>query len=283
MTMRLLAFAMLSCTLGDALAGTTAIGTVSARGDLRVDGYIVNGDATLFDGTVVETGQASASLRLEKGVEIKLSSNTRGILHRDRLELQRGSSEWADSGPFPVGLNGLRVTPSGPHARGVVSVSIADTAQVTALDGELRVTNAQGILLAGVRPGSGISLSVPETGASASMQGKVPMSLHGTLSSVGGRYYLHLPSPDLGVVYELKGTIPKRLIGKQISVKGAANLNDPLLAAGAAPIIAVSTISEVLAAGAAGAPSLLTVLVGSSAAADAGIFVASHVAPAASR
>ena len=56
MKSKLPAVLMILSTFSYAAAGTTAIGTVSARGDMRVDGYRVNGDATLFDGTVVETG-----------------------------------------------------------------------------------------------------------------------------------------------------------------------------------------------------------------------------------
>ena len=67
MISKLFAAAMVLCAASYATAGTTAIGTVSARGSLRVDGYAVKGDATLFNGTVVETGQASAALRLNKG------------------------------------------------------------------------------------------------------------------------------------------------------------------------------------------------------------------------
>ena len=78
MKSKLPAVLMILSTFSYAAAGTTAIGTVSARGDMRVDGYRVNGDATLFDGTVVETGQASAASLLDKGVEIKLAQDSRG-------------------------------------------------------------------------------------------------------------------------------------------------------------------------------------------------------------
>jgi len=38
---------------------------------------------------VVETGQATADLRLNKGAEITLSSSSRGILYKDHLVLQQ--------------------------------------------------------------------------------------------------------------------------------------------------------------------------------------------------
>ena len=65
------------CMLSFAEAGTVSIGTASARGDMRVDSYTVKGGATLFDGSVVETGQASADLHLCEGTEITMASSSR--------------------------------------------------------------------------------------------------------------------------------------------------------------------------------------------------------------
>ena len=77
--------AMLAATLANASAGTVAIGTASARGDMRVDQYKVNGNATLFDGSVVETDQATADLRLDKGVDITMSTGSRATLYHDHI------------------------------------------------------------------------------------------------------------------------------------------------------------------------------------------------------
>ena len=192
MIRKLSAFVMLFCTLTYATAGTTSIGTASVRGDMRVDGYAVKGDATLFDGTVVETGQASAVLRLDKGVEIKLATGSRGTLHRDRLVLE---------------ANGLQVTPSEPNSRGVVSMSDANTVEVAALTGGFRVTNNRGLLLASVHPGDALSFGAQQPGV-PNTPGVVPMTLYGTLTKANGHYYLLLPTPDLGISYELTGAQP---------------------------------------------------------------------------
>jgi hypothetical protein len=54
------------CMLSNAAAGTVSIGTASARGDMRVDSYMVKGNATLFDGSVVETGEATVGFAPEQ-------------------------------------------------------------------------------------------------------------------------------------------------------------------------------------------------------------------------
>jgi hypothetical protein len=287
MAMKALAIVMLLCTIADAEGGTTSLGTASARGDMRVDGYKVNGDATLFDGTVIETGNASATLRLEKSVEIQLSNSARGTLYRDRLVLQQGSSEWTGSGSFPLEVNGLMVSPVGTTSHGYVSLTTANRVEVAAVTGELRVTNGNGLLLAGVRPGHSVSFVASQVAevARAPGQGPIPMTLYGTLTKVDGRYYLALPKPDLGVVYELKGGNLEKLVGKQILVKGTATLSKEAGGATAAHVIVVASVSEILPLA---APILGTVLVVSSiavgaAAIGAGIFVATQSSTPASR
>ena len=124
-------FSMLSYSV----AGTVSIGTASARGDMRVDNYTVKGNATLFEGSVLETGQATADLRLYKGTEITMSTNSRGTLYKDHLLLQQGESELVASSLFQLEANGLHVTPNEPNSRGVVSLKPGNTVEVAALNG----------------------------------------------------------------------------------------------------------------------------------------------------
>src|ERR1035438_10163191 len=93
MLKKLQVVAVLLCMFSYAVAGTVSIGTASARGDMRVDSYSVKGNATLFEGSVVETGQATADLRLNKGTEITMSTGSRGTLYSDRLVLRPGEGE----------------------------------------------------------------------------------------------------------------------------------------------------------------------------------------------
>jgi hypothetical protein len=237
MISKLPAVAMIFCTLSYAAAGTTALGTASARGDMRVDGYMVKGDATLFDGTVVETGQASAALRLDKGVEIKLSTSSRGTLHRDRLVLQQGTSELASSNTFQLEANGLRVTPSEPNSRGLVSVSGANTVEVAALTGGFRVTDAHGLLLARIHPGNALSFGVPQAGAPESSS----ITVVGKLTVDDGHYYL--TASETEVVYELRGQNFDKLVGKNVSITGTLDPNAKP-AGGASAVIDVSSAKK---------------------------------------
>jgi len=202
---------LLLCMYSYAVAGTVSIGTASARGDMRVDSYMVKGNATLFDGSVVETGQATADLRLNKGTEITMSTSSRGTLYRDRLVLQRGETELAANSSFQLEANGFRVTPSEPNSRGVVSLKAGNTVEVAALNGSFGVTNDHGVLLASVRPGRVVSFAMHAS------ENQSSVSVVGMVSFENGHFYL-TSAEDLK--YELTGKDLKKFVGTKVEISG---------------------------------------------------------------
>ena len=211
MLRKLQAVAVLLCMLSYAAAGTVSIGTASARGDMRVDSYMVKGNATLFDGSVVETGQATANLRLNKGTEITMATSSRGTLYRDRLVLQQGESQLAASSSYQIEANGLRVTASEPNSRVVVSMKPGKTVEVAALNGSFGVMNDHGILLANIRPGRTVSFAMQAGGSPTSFQGV------GMVSYENGHYYLTTAE---NVKYEITGKDLKEYVNKKVAVTG---------------------------------------------------------------
>ena len=203
--------AIIMCMLSYASAGTVSIGTVNARGEMRVDSNNVKGNATLFNGSVVETGQASADLLLNKGVEVKLSRSSRGTLYSDHLVLQQGESELAASSQFELQANGLHVTPNEANSRGVVSLKSGDTVEVASLSGSFGVTNDHGVLLANVRPGRTVSFA---------MQAKAIPNVFsgvGLISSENGTYYL---TTDESVKYVLTCKDVHRFVNDKVVISG---------------------------------------------------------------
>jgi hypothetical protein len=211
MLRKLQAVAMLLCMLSYASAGTVSIGTASARGDMSVDSNLVKGNATLFDGSVVETGQATVDLRLGKGTEITMSTASRGTVYNDRLVLQRGQSELTASSSFQLEANGLRVTPNEPNSRGVVSLMAGNTVEVASLNGSFGVTNDHGVLLANVRPGRMVSFAMKEGEDQTTFSGA------GLVSFENGQYYLETGE---NVKYLLTCKDLKKYVGDKIEVYG---------------------------------------------------------------
>jgi hypothetical protein len=203
--------ATLFCMLSYAAAGTVSIGTANARGNMRVNNYAVSGNATLFEGSVVETEQATADLRMTKGTQITMSSGSRGTLYSDHLLLQQGTSELAPSKSFQLQANGLSVIPNEANSRGVISLKEGNTLEVASLNGSFGVTNGRGLLLANVRPGRVVTFAM-QAGAN-------PEEFYGVglVSFENGTYYL---TTDEDVKYILTCKDSHRFVGDKVVVSG---------------------------------------------------------------
>ncbi len=238
MTKNIHVIAAMLCMASYAVAGTHSIGTASAHGDMRVDGYTVNGDATLFDGSVVNTEQASADLRLGDNVEITMASDSRGTLYHDRIVLQQGASELTASSPFQLQAGGIRVSPIAPNSHGLVSLQTGNTVEVSALTGGFKVMDDHGTLLASVRPGLAHNFAIQKvadaTGQSVS---SAAFSGIGMVFYENGHFCL---IRDTGGKYELTGKDFQKYEGDVVEVSGTQVAGAQ--AGGIAGVIAVSTI-----------------------------------------
>ena len=79
-----------------------AIGIVTASGHFSVEGSQVWGNATLFDGTTIETSSASSELALRSGVKVQLGAGSRARIWQNRLILEKGAAQLAAPGSFEV-------------------------------------------------------------------------------------------------------------------------------------------------------------------------------------
>ena len=214
----LLAMILVSFSYAYASGGTGSIGTVSARGDVRVDGYTVSGNGTLFEGTAVETGQATATLRLDNGTEITLAINSHGVVYRDHLVLLEGRGQLKTSGsPFQLEADGLRVSPSRPNTLGVVSLRPASTVEVAALTGEFRIADDAGFSVAHVATGAAMSFHASQE-ASAPQGSSFIDSAVGLVSFDNGDYYF---TTDAGMKYMLSSAKElRKYVGKKVVISG---------------------------------------------------------------
>jgi hypothetical protein len=260
---------ILLCMLSYSAASTVSIGTACVRGDMRVDSAKVKGNATLFNGSVVETGDASADLRLDKGTEIRMATNSRATLYRDHAVLQQGESELAANDSFQLQANGLRVSGSEPSSRGVVSLRDPNTVEVAALTGSFGVTNGQGVLVASVHPGLPISFAMQAGGAVTTA-----FKAKGVLSTNNGNYYITTKN---GTVYQVTGKDLAQYVGKTLQITGTATTTTT-----GATVITITSTSLLTVAGLTTTTLVLTV-VGVAAGAGVGIAAAAGAFTPASR
>ena len=210
--------AILSCMLSYAAAGTVSIGTASVRGDMRVDNYVVKGNATLFNGSVVETDKASANLRLSKGTELTLSTNSRGTMYSDHAVLLQGESQLIASNSFQLQANGIHVVASEPNSIGVVSLKPGNTVEVASLSGSFGVSSDSGIPMANIHQGRVVTFAmVPGANATA-------FSGLGIVSFENGTYYL---TTDEDVKYVLTCRDSHHFVGDKVYVTGTVEPPPP--------------------------------------------------------
>jgi hypothetical protein len=194
-------------------AAPPEIGTVAAKGSFRVDDAMVAGNATLFEGTMVETQQSVSALDLVSGARLSLGAESKGRIFSDRLILERGSGEMQKAVGFRVEARGLTVRME--NGAGWARVALAGTArvQVAALAGSVRVLNAQGLLVAAIHQGNALEFAFQASGEQ--------WKLSGCLRTVLGHYLL--TDEVTSVMVEVGGSGLDKESGNRVEVTGAAD------------------------------------------------------------
>jgi hypothetical protein len=185
---------------------------------MRINGYPVWSNGTLFDGTAVETSQATATLQLVNGTQIKLATDSRGLVYSDHLVLLQGKSELKTSGAqFLVEADGLSVAPGAPNTLGIVTLSPANTVEVAAVTGQLRVTQKSDLAVAQVVTGAAMSFH-PMQAAAAPEGSNFLNAVEGLVSDTNGIYFLATVS---GSKYQLvTGKELRKFNNKKVVVSG---------------------------------------------------------------
>lgn len=144
-------------------AAPPTIGTLSVKGVARVDEGQVRGNATLFEGSVVETS-APAQLRFSNGVLLGMDVSAYARVFSDRMELTRGVAALSGAG-FRVSALGMQLVPE-TGGKALVNVE-QGMVEVASLSGAVQVLDSTGALLARVNAGESLSFDSPDQGGGA--------------------------------------------------------------------------------------------------------------------
>ncbi len=197
--------------LGSLPAFSAAIGVAQADGSFRVDDNPVVGNATLFEGNLIETAKASSDLRLNGGVRLSLASDSRGKVFGTRLLLEKGVGEWSGPAGYVVEAMGLRILAAAPGSAGRVAISGGRRVQAAALAGSLRVTTTDGTVVALLKPGAALEFEPQAvTGAQA------PFEMTGCLTNLNGRFVLR--DPVTGLTEEVRGGGIEKEAGNTVEI-----------------------------------------------------------------
>ena len=129
-------------------ASAPAIGIVTASGHFTLDRSQVWGNATVFEGSVIETGSASSEVALRSGAKLQLAKDSRARILSDRIVMEKGIGQLSGPESFELNAANLRI-----HTDGRLRVNLGDGVQIASLAGIARVSSASGMLLAAIPAG----------------------------------------------------------------------------------------------------------------------------------
>jgi len=207
---------------------------------MLVDGYAITGNATLFDGTAVQTANNIATLRLNKGTEVRLGSDSFGMLYHDHMILKQGKTEVTTSEAFRLEASGFQVVPMENNAKVLVAVTGLGKMQVSSVAGAFKVMNARGNVVGKVGAGKELSFSMAA--------GTGLMNLTGLLTKSGGHYFL----TDASGMHEIVGKDADnelankgfdKYVGKEVDVEGVIDA-DAQPVGGAVNVVDMSSMSQ---------------------------------------
>ena len=186
------------------------IGVISADGGLWVDSAGVSDHATVFEGSIVETTDAPATVQIGKTVRVLLDTNSRAQVYADHLLLERGRGQLDRGSNYRVEAQTLRVMSGSAQSRAVVAINGSGTVEVGSLNGDVRVTKADGVRVANLEPGNSVALRLE--------QGRDTTILTGCVAKTGKAYLMR--DDVSAVVVELRGDALAAQTGQRVQVTG---------------------------------------------------------------
>jgi hypothetical protein len=219
-------------------AATPGIGIAMSEGNILINSSASAGNATIFDGSTLETQTASSQVRLNGGAQLRLASDSKGTVYSDHVDLKKGS---ANITGYSANANGLNVRADG-KASAAISMRDRGVIEVAALTGNVHVFNAVGLNVANLAPGRALDLRPQDAGASA------PSSLTGCTKKSGNDTLL--TDETSNVTVQLRGGSAKANRRYQVTGSMVPNATP---ASGATQVLNVTNARELGACGAGGA------------------------------
>jgi hypothetical protein len=221
---------VLSSSGGLLAAATPGIGIAMSQGNILINSSLAAGNATIFDGNTLETQSAASQVRLNDGAQLRLSSDSRGTVFSDHVDLQKGSASIVG---YSANAGGLNVRADG-KASAAISMRDQGVVEIAALTGSVHVFNAAGFNVANLVPGRALDLRAQDAGASA------PSSLVGCAVKSGNNTLL--TDETSNVTVQLRGSNVRT--GRRVQITGSMVPN-AAPASGATQVINVTNVKEV--------------------------------------
>jgi len=193
------------------VAGASVIGMTSGQSGVVLDNSKVGSNATLFDGSTVQTTSYSR-IHLNDGTRLDFGADSKAQVFARRATLETGTTEVQSASGYEIDTQMLKILPA--EATSVARIRIGDGSRVfvTAVNAPVRVLNKDGMLVARVKPGVPLSFLPQAAGASA-------FDKTGCVLEKNGAAILVDESGN--EVSELRGTDLRRAVGNRVHVTGS--------------------------------------------------------------
>jgi hypothetical protein len=235
-------------------AAPSSVGFVVTNGQVQIDGAIVHGNSTLFQGNLVQAGDATSDLMFPGGSNLLLQPGAAVEVFREYGVLQRGAA--TERGLHALVAGGLKVSSLSPQGAVFVDMQDGSHFKVAAEGGAAEVRNSAGALVARLEAGKTLTFGIqdsPQTPPPAAVQQNPPpasqpagtqVTIHGILRKDHPGRYGHFLLTDLtsNVTYELQGPGLDDLVGASVEAIGSVYEATP--AQGASQVISVSDIHQ---------------------------------------
>lgn len=192
-------------------AASRYIGTVTAPGSFWIDQTGVTDHATMFEGSTVQTDKDSAKLQLTGGAQVLLDSGSRAQVYTDHLTLEKGRGQLENGANYRIEAGSMRISLGSPESQAVVAIGDSGVVEVGALEGKVRVRNAEGVEVANLEAGRSVELRL------AGSEGTSVLT--GCVSKVAKTYVMRDEASGINV--ELRGSEVNQAVGKRVEVTGA--------------------------------------------------------------
>ena len=203
------------------MAASPSIGVIRSSGDFQVDGATVSGNATLFEGSTVQTAASQSEIQLSSGAAMVLAPNSRAQVYKDHFEAAT-----------------LRISPTDTHTVAQIVSQDSSHVSISAVQGLVDVRNGAGVLVATVHPGLALAFSTQAGGAATATKLKGCL----VVSKKGSKYLL--TDTTANVTVELQGPDVAKIAGHQVEITGSM-IPGATPAPGASQVVQVVTVNSV--------------------------------------
>lgn len=209
-------------------AAPASIGFVSSSGEFRVDGSSVRGNATVFEGTVIETLTARSTVQFG-GTQMTLLPGSKAKVFHDHFDIAN-----------------LHIASTAKETLLQVQATSPAHVLIAATNGTAQIRNSEGVLVANVVPGMALALDTQTGGAAGAV------TLRGKLESRNGKFFL--TDKTVNMTVEVQGDNLQSYVGKTVELNGSV-IPDASVTNGASEVVHATGVKLMAAKAAAAAGS----------------------------